>query len=103
MLFLITAFSFLGLYNGFTNYVGEEKDVVAIYGSAGSTPLTGLVPLYLADEIGSVDGVLATSPEVIVPVVINGESIFLRGVIPEELSQLNTLTATEGEMLNLTE
>jgi ABC-type lipoprotein release transport system permease subunit len=104
-LFSVTAFSFLGFYNGFSNYVGEDSDVVAIYGTAASTPLTGFVPLFIADEIVSVNGVLATSPEVIAPCVISGQSVFIRGVIPQSLSKLNIITITEGTplMLNDTE
>ncbi|MCW4018898.1 MAG: FtsX-like permease family protein [Candidatus Bathyarchaeota archaeon] len=98
-LFSVTAFSFLGFYNGFSNYVGEDSDVVAIYGTAASTPLTGLVPLFLADEIVSVNGVLAASPEVIAPCVIAGQSVFVRGVMPQSLSKLNTIAITEGAPL----
>ena len=100
-LFSITAYSFLGFYNGFASYVGEDKNIVAIYSKIGSTPFTGIVPLTALDQFASVRGVLATSPEVIVPAMVNGQSVFLRGVLPEELSQLNPLTMKQGENLNV--
>lgn len=102
-LFSLTAFTFLGIYNGLTSYVGEEKDIVAIYGSVGRTPFSGLVPTYLAERMNSVNGVLASSPEVIAPSVIKGQSIFIRGIVPEGFSKLNALTVVEGDTLNLTD
>jgi len=101
MLFSITAFSFLGFYNGFNAYLGEGGDTVAIYYRGGRTPFTGLVPTYLAERMSSINGVLATSPEVIAPCVIKDESIFARGILPEEFSKINALTMIEGDMLAL--
>ncbi|MGD0996222.1 MAG: ABC transporter permease [Candidatus Bathyarchaeia archaeon] len=101
MLFSITAYSFLGFYNGFTSYVGEGKGVIAIYSKAGSTPFTGIVPITAVNKIASVKGVIATSPEVIAPSMINGQSVFVRGVLPQELAQLNQITITQGSSLNL--
>jgi len=103
MLFSITAFSFLGFYNGFNVYLGEGEDIVAIYDARGRTPFTGLVPVYLAEHVGSLNGVLASSPEVIAPSVVKDRSIFLRGILPERFSKLNTLTMLEGDMLSLTD
>jgi ABC-type lipoprotein release transport system permease subunit len=99
-LFSVTALGFLGLYNGFNAYLGEGEDIVAIYGRASQTPFSGLVPLYLAERMSSINGVLASSPEVIAPAVVKGESIFIRGIVTEEFSKLNTLTMVEGEMLD---
>jgi ABC-type lipoprotein release transport system permease subunit len=101
MLFSMTAFSLLGFYRGFTSYLGEEEGVVAIYNVKGGTPFTGLVPIYLAERISVMNGVLASSPEVIVPCIIRGEALFLRGVLPKEFTKLNPLTILEGNMLNL--
>ncbi len=103
MLFSITAFSFLGFYNGFNTYLGEGGDVIAIYESGSRTPFSGLVPMYLAERMYSIKGVLASSPEVIAPSVVKGESIFIRGIIPEEFSKLKTLTILEGDTLDITD
>jgi ABC-type lipoprotein release transport system permease subunit len=99
-LFSITAYSFLGFYNGFTNYVGEQKNIVAIYSNVGSTPFTGIIPLTAENEIATLEGVESTSPEVIAPCTLNNQSVFIRGVVPEELIKLNPLTLTQGNNLN---
>jgi len=98
-LFSITAFSLLGFYRGFTAYLGEGEDVIAIYSRKGSTPFTGLVPAYLAEKVGSLNGVAACSPEAVAPCIVKGESIFLRGIIPEDFSKLNQLAIFDGSML----
>jgi len=101
VLFSITASSFLGFYNTFNAYLGEGEDILAIYDRKSTTPFTGLVPLQLTTRIESIDGVLATSPEIITPTLVKGKSIFIRGVIPEELAKLNSLTILDGETLEL--
>ena len=98
-LFSITAFSLLGFYRGFTAYLGEGEDVIAIYNRKGSTPFTGLVPAYLAEKVGSINGVIACSPEAVAPCIVKGESIFLRGIIPEDFAKLNQLAIFDGSML----
>lgn len=103
ILFSITAFSFLGFYKGFNAYLGEGEDIVAIYDRRSRTPFTGLVPMYLTETTSIMNGVLASSPEVIVPCAMKDESIFLRGVIPEEFSKLNRLSTVEGGMLELSD
>ena len=84
-LFSVTAYSFLGFYNGFTNYVGEDKDIIAIYSKTGSTPYSGIISLGITDLLTTQEGVVATSPEVIAPSIINNQSVFIRGIIPEDL------------------
>ncbi len=101
MLFSVTALSLLGFYRGFTAYLGEGGDILAVYDRKSSTPFTGLVPAYLAEKIGALNGVLASSPEAIAPCIVKGESTFLRGIIPEDFTKLNQLTIVEGDMLGL--
>jgi ABC-type lipoprotein release transport system permease subunit len=100
-LFSVTAYSFLGFYNGFTSYVGSENDVLAIYGATGATPLTGAVALALTDKVAAVNGVLAASPETIAPATLNGQSVFVRGVLPQSLNEINSVTILQGEALDL--
>jgi ABC-type lipoprotein release transport system permease subunit len=97
----VTAYSFLGFYNGFTNYVGEDKDIVSVYSQKGSTPFTGIVSINIADLVATQRGVIATSPEVIAPCTINNQSIFIRGIIPNALTNLNDLPMQEGQSINL--
>ena len=101
MLFSLTTLSLLGFYRGFTAYLGEGEDIVAVYDRKSRTPFTGLVPAYLAEKISALNGVLAGSPEAIAPCIVNGESTFLRGIIPEDFTKLNQVTIIEGAMLEL--
>ena len=98
-LFSVTAYSFLGFYNGFTNYIGEEEDVLAVYSTIGSTPFTGIVPLAATNNVASLSGVTAVSPEVIAPSIIDKQSVFVRGVLPNQLAKINSLKMVEGEYL----
>lgn len=100
-LFSITAFSLLGFYKGFTSYLGEGEEIVAVYDPKSSTPFTGLVPVYLAERLSALKGILASSPEVIAPCIVKGESVFLRGIIPEDFERLDKLTIIEGYMFEL--
>jgi len=101
MLFSMTALSLLGFYKGFTTYLGEGEDIVVIYNKKSSTPFTGLVPAYLAEKISDLNGVLAASPEVIIPCIIKNKATFLRGIIPKEFTKINQLTIIEGATLEL--
>lgn len=101
ILFSTTAYSFLGFYNGFTSYVGEEKDILAVYSKLGNTPFTGIVPVAAANHIATIEGVIAVSPEAFAPCVINNQSVFVRGVLPQELKKLNNITITSGENIEL--
>jgi len=100
-LFSITALGFLGIYKSFNAYLGEEENIIAIYDRQSHTPFTGLVPTYLAERIGSIDGVLASGPEIVIPCIVKDKSIFLRGVVPDELYKLNHLLILNGKTLQL--
>jgi ABC-type lipoprotein release transport system permease subunit len=100
-LFSVTAYSFLGFYGGFTGYVGEEQDIVAVYSKSGSTPFSGVIAVQAADQLSSLPGVIAVSPEVIAPCTINGQSVFVRGIIPQETSKLNPIVMLDGKSLSL--
>jgi len=102
-LFSITALGFLGIYKSFNAYLGEEGNIIAVYDRKSQTPFTGLVPTYLAERISSIDGVLASSPEVVIPCIIKDKSIFLRGAVPDELNKLNLLTILNGKTLQLSD
>lgn len=102
-LFSITAYSFLGFYNGFTSYLGEDNTIIAIYNQASRTPFTGNVPISLENNLTTIQGIVSTSTETLTPCLINGQSIFVRGIVPQELSKLNKLTILQGENLNLTD
>lgn len=100
-LFSLTALSLLGFYKGFTGYLGEGKDRVVLCDRNSRTPFTGLVPTYLAYNIGNLSGVLASSPEVVAPCIIKGEAMFLRGVVPEEFLEFEDLTIVSGSLIDM--
>jgi len=95
-LFSVTAYSFLGFYDGFSNYVGEQNDVVAVYSTSGSTPYTGVVPLSVVDLVEDQVGVVVLSPEVIAPCTVGSQSVFVRGVIPSVVAELGVPVVVEG-------
>ena len=103
MLFFTTAISLLGFYRGFNAYLGEGEDVLVVYDKGSSTPFTGLIPAHLAEKISMVNGVLASSPEVIAPCIVRGESVFLRGIVPEDFFKLNELKMIKGEAFELSD
>ncbi len=102
-LFLMTALSFLGFYKSFNAYLGEESDIVAVYGSQSRTPFTGSIPAYLSESLSQVKGVLVNSPETITPCIVNNQSVFVRGVLPEMFFQLNPAQIIDGAALTPTD
>jgi ABC-type lipoprotein release transport system permease subunit len=101
MLFSLTALSLLSFYRGFAIYLGEGEDIVVVYDRGSRTPFTGLVPIYLAERVSVLNGVLASSPEAIAPCIVRGEAVFLRGVVPGDFVKLNQIVMMEGGMLEL--
>jgi ABC-type lipoprotein release transport system permease subunit len=101
MLFSMMAFSLLGFYRVFGGYLGGGNDIVVVYDRNSNTPFTGLIPIYLVENISSIKGVMAVSPEVIVPCVLKNESVFLRGIVPKDFVKLNQLVMVEGSMIRL--
>lgn len=99
-LFSFTSMSLAGLYRGLAAYLGEGGGVVAVYDPRGGTPYTGLVPASLAERLAGVNGVLAVSPEVIAPCLLNGEAVFLRGIVPSGFVRLSPVEVVEGEFLD---
>ncbi|MCW4003050.1 MAG: hypothetical protein NWE95_03950 [Candidatus Bathyarchaeota archaeon] len=101
-LFSVTALSFLAFYRSFNAYLGEDENIIAVYNLQSKTPFTGIIPAYLTSQVSTVDGVLACSPEVITPCIVNNQAFFVRGIVLEEFEKLNTLTIIEGGNLNQT-
>ncbi|MCW3982381.1 MAG: hypothetical protein NWE96_00120 [Candidatus Bathyarchaeota archaeon] len=98
-LFSVTATSFLGFYNSFNAYLGEGEDVVAVYDAKSRVPFSGAVPAYFTDQLSEINGVLACSPEVILPCVARNQTLFVRGVLPEHFVKLNSVELVEGVFL----
>jgi hypothetical protein len=98
-LFSVTSVSFLGFYKSFNAYLGEDDNIITVYNVGSRTPFTGIIPAALTNQVNALDGVLASSPEVISPCVVKNKSFFVRGIVPEEFEKLTTLMMVEGEDL----
>jgi len=95
-LFSITLTSLVGFYGSFSSILDSGGDVLAVYGRGSRTPFTGLVPLQLSSALSNVSGVLASSPEVLAPCVLEGRPVFLRAVVPEEFLKVQQVKVVEG-------
>lgn len=101
ILFMYTSTTLLGFYSSFNAYLGEGKNIVVLYDKNSRTPFTGFVSLYLLNKIKNKPGVLAYSPEVVVPCVMNDKPILVRGVIFEDFLKVNPITIVNGSMLKV--
>ena len=101
MLFSITALSLVSFYKGFAAYLGEDENIVVIYNRRSMAPFTGLIPLQLIGILKGVEGIVAVSPEVIVPCIIDDKTLFLRGVILDEFIKINNIEVSEGGFFTL--
>lgn len=101
ILFMYTSTTLLGFYSSFNAYLGEGKNIVVLYDKNSRTPFTGLISLYLLNKIKNKPGVLAYSPEVVVPCVMNDKPILVRGVIFEDFLKVNPITIVNGSMLKV--
>jgi ABC-type lipoprotein release transport system permease subunit len=101
ILFMYTSTTLLGFYSSFNAYLGEGKNIVVLYDKNSRTPFTGLISLYLLNKIKNKPGVLAYSPEVVVPCVMNDKPILVRGIIFEDFLKVNPITIVNGSMLKV--
>ncbi|MHA2504310.1 MAG: ABC transporter permease, partial [Candidatus Kariarchaeaceae archaeon] len=62
------------------NLYGSGDDILVINNPLSNTPFTSNVAVSLESSILQIDGVTAVSPEIIVPILLDGESYVLRGV-----------------------
>lgn len=101
---LSAGITFLISFRGFSsNYFGGANDVVVVYNPAASTIFTGSVPEYLAGHLKSIKGVLATSGEILTPVLtLSGEEVTSRGVT-ESFFEMQELTYVEGSPSELSD
>jgi len=102
-LFSLTALSFFSFYNTINAYLGETENVLAIYDKKSTTPFTGYISLQLNTRLKTIEGMIATSPEMIAPAIMEGKSVIIRGIIPEDFSKLNPLITLEGETLQISD
>ena len=97
--FTVTAVTLLGFHTSFTSYLGRKENVLLIYDRSSTTPYTGLIPSDLAKEASKVEGVSAVSPEATAPIMVGGEPVFVRGVVPGRFGEFSKIRITEGSEL----
>ncbi len=89
-----------GIYRVASSETLPSENVYVVYDRGSSTPFSGLVPLGLALNISRIDGVLAVSPEVVVPVAIGDRHFVLRGVT-SSFFRVSNITVVEGGLIDL--
>ncbi|KXA91661.1 hypothetical protein AKJ57_00485 [candidate division MSBL1 archaeon SCGC-AAA259A05] len=98
-LFATLSLPVLGFYRGFTSYLGESENVMAIRQGSSNTPFSGLVPSRMASRASGLSGVETVSPEVIVSTIIDGEPVFVRGIMPKKFLSLSKIEVIRGSEL----
>ena len=99
MLASMTGMMVLGVYRGVEAFAAPSRGVALVYDTSSRTPFTGLLPLTLASRLAGAEGVEAVSPEVLAPCLVEGEPVFLRGVVPENFTKTVELRILEGRGL----
>ncbi|KXB01142.1 hypothetical protein AKJ41_02560 [candidate division MSBL1 archaeon SCGC-AAA259O05] len=100
VLFATIALPILGFYQGFTEYLGEGENVVAIHQGSANTPFSGSVSARMASRASELNGVCTVSPEVIIPSFARDEPVFVRGVLPRKFSHLSNIEVKKGSYLD---
>ncbi|MFX0170790.1 MAG: FtsX-like permease family protein [Candidatus Hodarchaeota archaeon] len=78
--------------------IGEADDILIVSQPGATTPLTGMVPENLKDDIQKITGVKAISPETLTFSVaqnLNDKSILVRGITPN-FTKLTSTTLIDG-------
>ena len=88
------------LINGMYIYISGGRDELIILSGSSSTPFTGTVNLDIAENISRVYGVSAVSPELPVPVYVNGSLVILRGMDPKHFTTATDIKILEGKFLD---
>jgi len=95
-----TASSFLGLYKTTESIlVGSSEDEFILYNADSRLPHTSIVPLKVLNEVELVEGVVEATPEVLVPALLKGRTIMVRGVDPTTFLKLQPLQIVRGSTL----
>ena len=96
---LSSSFTFFTSFNDFsTNFLGGGKDTTVIYDPTTNTVFTGKVPAYLSSQLSEINGVSATSPEILTAAVtLDSKIITVRGV-SQSFFSMEILSKTLGKV-----
>ncbi len=100
---LVFTFSLLissSLAGAMYTYLGGGENEMILLSRGSNTPFTGLIDTSLIDDISRIDGVRYVSPELLIPLYIDGETVISRGVYPRLFREATEVTLLEGEFLD---
>ncbi len=99
-IFTSTLSIIFSLVNGMYTYVGGGGNELIILSSSSRTPFTGTINLNIVENITRISGVSTVSPELPVPVYVNGSLVILRGVDPKYFTMATNIKILKGRFLN---
>jgi len=94
--FAVTSSILLSVDNTASGVLGESPNTIVIAQANARAPFLGIVPLALADYLGSVSGVQTISPEVFAPATLSNQAVMVRGVEPAQFMELQNPLILEG-------
>lgn len=80
------------------DFFGTNEDILVFYNKEAATPFTSIIPRVLENAFNDIEGVIAVSPEIFLPAIVNGEPIYARGVKYPELIALENAKILEGRI-----
>lgn len=89
----------LSLFNGVSLYLSGGRDELIILGGGSSTPFTGIIDLSITRNISQIPGVIHVSPELPIPVYIDGHPVIARGIDPDSYSASTEFRVLDGGFL----
>ena len=88
------------IIRGIAFYTGGNQQTLIIFSSRSNTPFTGILDLSIINEVSHAPGVKYISPELPVPVYLNGSPIVIRGIIPNIFMKCTSTKVLEGSFLD---
>jgi ABC-type lipoprotein release transport system permease subunit len=97
--FAVTSSILLSVDNTASAMLGESPNTIVIAQANSRAPFLGIVPLSLADYLGSLSGVQTISPEVFAPSTLSNQAVMVRGVEPAQFMELQNPAILQGSPL----
>ena len=100
---LVFTFSLLlssSLAEAMYTYLGSGEGELILLSRGSSTPFTGLMDTRVIDNISRIEGVVYVSPELLIPIYIDNETLIGRGIHPSLFMEATEVTVLEGEFID---
>jgi len=96
-----TSSSIIFSINNFNEYLyGNQPNVLIIYDKQAQTPFTSRVPASYDNILQQIKGVEVTSPELVIPGILEQDSVLMRGVNVTGFSQISNIQIVKGDGLD---